>query len=492
MTGRVQRWAGILAVLLILNTAYLAAFASPTIFYMTNVPLHIALGILLVPLVAYLWQKRTPARNRWSAALFFYLGAAALGIYLLERNTADHRSFLWAHVAAGALALAAFLPVLLRRGGAQPRGWKSFASAYVAALLILLLLPLGSALYRITMPDVRARIANSPDVPVSMEEEGGGPESPFFPSSARTNVGGTIPSDFFMDSERCGECHKDIYDQWNGSAHHFASFNNQFYRKSVEYMQDVVGTRPSRWCAGCHDHAVFFNGRFDTPIREQVDTPEARAGLACTSCHAITQVHSSVGNADFTISYPPLHRLASSRNPVVRRLDRFLTFTDPEPHRRTFMKPFMRGAQSPEFCSTCHKVHLDAPVNAYRWLRGFNEYDNWQASGVSGQGARSFYYPSQPSTCIDCHMPLVDSQDPGNHNGKVHSHRFPGANTALPFVNRDEDQMKAVMEFLQSGFVSVDIFAVSPVEDSPGQTAIIRRSGAAPQIMSTFAVGEEA
>ena len=56
------------------------------------------------------------------------------------------------------------------------------------------------------------------------------------------------------------------------------------------------------------------------------------------------------------------------------------------------MKPFMRQ-DVPEFCSACHKVHLDVPVNNYRWFRGFNDYDNWQASGVSGQGARSFYYP---------------------------------------------------------------------------------------------------
>ena len=60
------------------------------------------------------------------------------------------------------------------------------------------------------------------------------------------------------------------------------------------------------------------------------------------------------------------------------------------------MKPFMRQ-DSAEFCSSCHKVHLDQPVNHYRWLRGFNEYDNWQASGVSGQGARSFYYPPKSS-----------------------------------------------------------------------------------------------
>ncbi len=297
-----------------------------------------------------------------------------------------------------------------------------------------------------------------------------------------------------MDSQTCGECHKDIYEQWNSSAHHFGSFNNQFYRKSIEYMQDVVGTEPTKWCAGCHDHAVFFNGRFERPIKEQIDTPEAHAGLACTSCHAITHVGSSMGNGDFTIEYPPLHELATSKNPFIRRVDRFLTYTDPEPHRNTFMKPFMRQ-DSAEFCASCHKVHLDVPVNSYRWFRGFNDYDNWQASGVSGQGARSFYYPAETKTCAGCHMPLVASNDPGNRGGKVHSHRFPAANTALPFVNRDETQMEVTKKFLQSGFITVDIFAVSPVVESERETAMVRRAAPAstgPQVMSTFAVGEEA
>ena len=141
-----------------------------------------------------------------------------------------------------------------------------------------------------------------------MDEEGGGPKSPFFPSSAKTNVGGIIPSNFFMDSETCGKCHKDIYEQWNSSAHHFASFNNQFYRKSIEYMQDVVGTQPSKWCAGCHDHAVFFNGRFERPIKEQIDTPEAQAGLACTSCHAIIARDSIDGKRRFHHRVPAAAR----------------------------------------------------------------------------------------------------------------------------------------------------------------------------------------
>ena len=293
-----------------------------------------------------------------------------------------------------------------------------------------------------------------------------------------------------MDSEFCGNCHKDIYDQWKGSMHHFASFNNQFYRKSIEYMQDVIGTRPSKWCAGCHDHAVFFNGRFDRPIKEQIDTPEAQAGLGCMSCHAIVHVGSSMGNGDFTVEYPPLHDLASSKNKYIRAVDYFLTYLNPKPHKATFMKPFMRE-QSAEYCASCHKVHLDVPVNSYRWVRGFNDYDNWQASGVSGQGARSFYYPPKTSSCSDCHMPLVASKDPGNREGKVHSHRFPAANMAVAHANQDAAQLSATEQFLKSGFITVDIFAVSPADDHPGQTAMKRRTETV-QAMSTFAVGEEA
>src|ERR1019366_4599426 len=293
-----------------------------------------------------------------------------------------------------------------------------------------------------------------------------------------------------MDSEACGNCHQDIYQQWKSSMHHFASFNNQFYRKSIEYMQDVVGTRPSKWCAGCHDHAVFFNGRFDRPISEQIDTPEAQAGLGCMSCHAIVHVGSSMGNADFTVEYPPLHELASSKNTYIRAIDYFLTYLNPKPHKATFMKPFMRE-QSAEYCAACHKVHLDVPVNSCRWVRGFNDYDNWQASGGSGQGPRSFYYPAKTSACSDCHMPLVASRDPGNRDGKVHSHRFPAANMAVPTANRDEAQLRSTEQFLKSGFITVDIFAVSPDADSVGQTAMQRRSETV-QAMSTFAVGEEA
>ena len=462
---RLHRLSGLILALLLLNSAYLAALPSPTIFYVANMLLHLFLGVAVLAISLKLARQHPQA----SGAM---LVAGAVGLYVaVAGNTLEHRWILWLHIV---LAIVGAALLAARLGRAK-------------AAVVLLVLVVAGVGYRYVLPPRRLAIVNPPSPPLSMDEEGAGANSPFAPSSSNTNTGKIIPSNFFMDSEGCGRCHKDIYEEWKSSAHRFASFNNQFYRKSIEYMQDVNGTRGSKWCAACHDHAVFFNGRFDKPIKDQIDTPEAHAGLGCMSCHAIVHVGSTMGNSDFIVEYPPLHEIAASKNPTLQAIDYFITYLNPEPHRRTFLKPFMRD---PEFCSACHKVHLDIPVNNYRWVRGFNDYDNWQASGVSGQGARSFYYPKDTSGCADCHMPLVDSRDPGNHNGKVHSHRFPAANTALPYVNHDEAQMQATEKFLKSGFITVDIFAVSPADENARGSEMVRRAET-PQANTTFASGEE-
>src|SRR5262249_19618495 len=163
---------------------------------------------------------------------------------------------------------------------------------------------------------------------------------------------------------------------------------------------------------------------------------------------------------------------------------------DPQPHKEIFLKPF-HTEQTPEFCSSCHKVHLDIPVNNYRWFRGFNDYDNWQASGISGEGARSFYYPKVSQKCADCHMPLIRSNDPAARNGFVRSHRFAAANTAVPYVNGDAVQLQAAQDFLRDGQISVDVFGLvrePAVATTPTEAP---KSRAEPAAASTFAVGEE-
>jgi tetratricopeptide (TPR) repeat protein len=470
---------------LVLNSAYLVARADPSLFYFANVGFHLMLGVVLAVAAArQIAIAGRPTQPLLRMALPILAVAVALGLALMATGaTRPWRWLVAAHVAAAAVGAALVLAHLVRRASPLRVG------ALVACLGVLT----AGALVAVdhAREKTRHRIVNPQTPPASMEGEGPGPASPFFPSSANTNVNGTIPANFFMTSEHCARCHKDIYEQWKSSVHHFSSFNNQWYRKSIEYMQDVVGTKPSKWCAGCHDHAVFFNGRFDRPIKEQIETPEAQAGLACTSCHSIVHVGSTMGQGDFVIEYPPLHDLAVSPQPVLAWTHDYLLRMSPKPHRDTFLKSF-HTEQTASFCSACHKVHLDVPVNGYRWFRGFNDYDNWQASGVSGEGARSFYYPPKSQKCADCHMPLVDSQDPAAREGKIHSYRFPAANTALPYVNQDAEQLKTVQEFLKAGQVSVDVFGLVRGGVVPAAGEEHKTGGGEARLASTFAQGEEA
>jgi tetratricopeptide (TPR) repeat protein len=464
--------------LLLVNSTYIWGFKGANLFYMGNVLAHVLLGVALIALCAVLLCKAPT----WRWPSIGLMCAGGVGVYLMVHGNlrVDHR-VLVAHIALAAFAVLLFISAEHHISAAVFR-WTG------VLFLVFLVVPPAASVYRHYHPDPNSQITNSLVVPTSMEEEGGGPESPFWPSSTETNVKTDIPAKYFLSSEKCGECHKDIYQQWSHSAHHFASFNNQFYRKSIEYMQDVQhSTKASQWCAGCHDHAVLFSGKWQTPIRHQIDTPEAQAGLGCLSCHAISHVRGTMGNAGYTLQYNALHDLASSDNPVVRSFVKFLTYVNPEPHRRTFLKPFMRTSQ---YCSACHKTHLDVPVNSYRWVRGFNDYDNWQASGVSGQGARSFYYPDKPMGCQDCHMPLVKAHDPAATQGMVHAHYFAAANTAVPTANEDDAQLKRVEHFLKSGFMRVDVFAASPVE-KPRMLQMRHNSSETPVLASTFAVGEE-
>ena len=534
----------VLGLILVINSAYIAAFGDPSLFYVANGLLHPFLGALVAVLFAVFVRRfrRHFTGGAGIGAVALLAIAAAFGVYLTFAGmTRPHSAALYAHVSL-AIAGLAFLVVWM--GGRRiddfrltiddckltttqpsvlgsepakilPRRMPvdAFQSSIVNrqssippfrwALAITLASAAfygTAALYHRYFPDPQFIIRNPPAPPFTMDQEGGGRNSLAFPSSAVTTDGKTIRPDFFMESETCKECHQDIYNQWQSSMHHMASFNNQWYRKSIEYMQDSIGVKPSLWCGGCHDHALVFSNMMQThPIRQIEHTPQGQVGLGCMSCHSIVHVGSTMGQGNFVMEYPALDSLARSRNPVMHQIGRFAIFLNPKPHREAFLKPFHRQPQQvAEFCSVCHKVHLDVPVNNYRWIRGFNDYDNWQASGVSGQGARSFYYPPKPQNCADCHMPLVPSKDFGNINGQVHSHRFAAANTAVPTSHGDEEQLADVEKFLK-GALSVDIFAlaeepgaVSGARETAGPgVGLPRPAGEGPQLSSTFAQGEE-
>jgi tetratricopeptide (TPR) repeat protein len=291
----------------------------------------------------------------------------------------------------------------------------------------------------------------------------------FEPSLARTATGNFIPDYTLTNDAYCQKCHADAHTQWSDSVHRFSSFNNPPYLASVTETREVSlkrdgNVQASRWCAGCHDPVPFFSGAFDDPKFDTVSHKTAHSGITCTVCHAITNVNSPRGNADYTIEEPQHYPFAFSDNAVLQWINNQLVKAKPAFHKKTFLKDFHRTA---EFCSTCHKVFLPKALTNYKeFLRGQNHYDPYLLSGVSGHGARSFYYPAMAEpNCAGCHMPLAASGDFGakHFNGvpelSIHNHLFPSANTGLAWLRDRPEIVKVHQDFLQDK-IRVDLFGV--------------------------------
>jgi tetratricopeptide (TPR) repeat protein len=291
----------------------------------------------------------------------------------------------------------------------------------------------------------------------------------FEPSLARTSSGNFIPAKTLDMNEYCLKCHQDSHREWSDSVHRFSSFNNPTYLASVAETRDVGmerdgNVKASRFCAGCHDPVPFFSGAFDDPKFDMLNHATSQAGITCTVCHVITHVNSSEGNSDFTIEEPQHYPFAHSTNPLLQWMNNQLVKAKPSFHKKTFLKPLHKTA---EFCSSCHKVNLPFELNHYReWLRGQNHYDSWLLSGVSGHGARSFYYPPAAQTnCNECHMPVHESSDFGakivDDSGqlKTHDHLFPSANTGIAWLRDRDEIVKAHQDFLD-GVMRVDVFGI--------------------------------
>src|SRR5690242_20720518 len=93
----------VLFFILLINSAYIGAFAFPTVFYMGNVLLHVALGIVAsAGLLWLLWKDREIVQGN-TLAIVGLCGAALAGIYLARFGAVTgNRWVLYGHVALAA------------------------------------------------------------------------------------------------------------------------------------------------------------------------------------------------------------------------------------------------------------------------------------------------------------------------------------------------------------------------------------------------------
>src|SRR3989442_6534973 len=193
-------FAGLVA-FLALNASYLAAFDSPTIFYHANVVAHVVLGVLLAGallLIAIRWLHGNVGKgdrdlagethpHPFTTAIFVVASIVmgATGIWLIKVGTASPHLWKLRVHEAGAVGFLASLAVLASRvswgagGTHRPRT--------VAALVgVVMLFPLAVRGHEWLRPVHVSTITNPSLPPLTPNEEGGGRDSPYFPSSNKT------------------------------------------------------------------------------------------------------------------------------------------------------------------------------------------------------------------------------------------------------------------------------------------------------------------
>jgi tetratricopeptide (TPR) repeat protein/cytochrome c553 len=478
-------------------------------FYQAMVLLHSALGYVLTLMLLGFVVFHVPVvvrqlRRRWLLALSGAVVAGSFGFllysgnyFLLHSKSTGNEWLYWGHMGLAGLFLMVYAGHRLlatRRFPARP------VAALLAAGFAVALIMIGGEVTERTVRIQKAAV--KPPLPPFADATGFAPVSginpaaPFFPSpvamasgAARINttaLTGTFDAAMAaqvreevarkgfastrrIGAEDCARCHADTVAQWESSAHRFSSFNNPFYASSLEelrasngvpndpvvkhletfgYTNVRTGQIKSQFCAACHDPALLFEGR----MREEIDPGEirAQAGLACLACHQIKDVPGHTGNANYVWDdeFKDPYLFSASSGPIATLIHDLYLKANPEQHKRDMLKPSFSTA---EFCGTCHKVAIETPVNEYHFVRGQDEYDAWNNSGVPLNAARTFYQPKEASTCQTCHMPLEPAVlgDVAAKNGKVKSHRFVAVNTALPFVRGDSDMIERTEAFLR-------------------------------------------
>lgn len=279
-------------------------------------------------------------------------------------------------------------------------------------------------------------------------------QNPYAPSQAQGGFQSFLKPSDFLPASYCGKCHEEVHKQWRQSAH-ANSFRAPFYLKNVQILIDSKGIEYSRHCEGCHNPVALFSGALTkgSPIDRSFDED----GITCSVCHSIVKIQNTSGTGSYVMGKPAV-MLKADGSPLedVPSYDEILEH--PDLHKKAVMRDFYR---TPEFCAVCHKAAVPQQLNGYKWLRAFSVYDEWQQASWSRRSPLPFYKKEQASVCQDCHMPPVEFKaDYGGKDGKIASHRFPGANTAIPAYYSYSEQLETVRQFLRDT-LALNFFAIT-------------------------------
>ena len=234
---------------------------------------------------------------------------------------------------------------------------------------------------------------------------------------------GALREETMLGSATCGSsgCHDQIYNEWLPSAHGFSAIDILF-QDVQEALADASGVAETRSCAGCHDPVALLSGARDgSPIHG--DDLVVHEGNSCLVCHSIIETD-TLGNGGYVLQVPERY-LFSGNFGFKNSLNKFLIRSYPDHHVKSFGRPLYEQS---EFCAACHKQVNSAGMDTSVGIaQDQNEFDSWR------QG--HWYHEDDPAktiSCSECHMPYVESNDPGGDRHR--SHRTLGSNMYIPVV----------------------------------------------------------
>ena len=260
----------------------------------------------------------------------------------------------------------------------------------------------------------------------------------------------------YPTAAQCGQCHKQIYEEWSSSQHAYASISPMFHKFEQKFQgltQGTVGT----FCVRCHQEVGTQLGEArETPLwaRSQI----SREGVSCITCHRVKEQYGKV-NGERRVEpgkiYEPVY--GSGEKSVIKDVladkETYSVKTSTDGRGNDIHKGMITNDQitKSEFCVSCHQVAVNLGIKLEI------VWDQYRDSPARKAGV----------TCQDCHMGKVMGKPEGyatapsavvggkevNPGRKHANHRFigPGYSIAHPgiFPHNTKAQSVSVEDWLQ-------------------------------------------
>jgi nitrate/TMAO reductase-like tetraheme cytochrome c subunit len=243
----------------------------------------------------------------------------------------------------------------------------------------------------------------------------------------------------YPTAAQCGECHKEIYEEWASSQHAYSSISPMFHafeQKFTELTQGTVGT----FCVRCHAQVGTQLGeKRDTPLWERAAI--SREGVTCITCHRVSEQYGKVDGERHVQPgkiFDPVYGTGEKSviKDILANKETYSVKTSKDGRGTSIHNGMMTNPQlgKSEFCVSCHQVAVNLGIKLEI------VWDQYRDSPARKEGV----------TCQDCHMGKVPGKPEGYatapsaivggkeiNPGRKHSnHRFigPGYSIAHPGV----------------------------------------------------------